>query len=54
MQICLPIQAKISAVITQGRPDDYDQYVMSYNIKYSNDALNFADYGQVCCFVCSQ
>ena len=54
MQIYLPIQAKISAVITQGRPDDYDQYVTSYNIKYSNDGLNFADYGKVCRFTCNQ
>ena len=47
IQVHLPAPCAVTAITTQGRPADYDQYVTSYNVRYSNDGVNFVDVGQV-------
>ena len=47
IQIKLVPERTVSAITTQGRPDDFNQYVTSYIIKYSDDGVNFQQIGGV-------
>ncbi|XP_076807104.1 uncharacterized protein LOC143450437 isoform X3 [Clavelina lepadiformis] len=41
IQVHLIPERTVTAITTQGRPEDYNQYVKSYQIAYSDDGNNF-------------
>ena len=55
IQVHLVPERTVTAITTQGRPADWNQYVTSYEIKYSSDGVNFQQVGQVnSCFKTSR
>ncbi|KAL9983511.1 hypothetical protein ACROYT_G005695 [Oculina patagonica] len=46
LQIYLVNQYKVTGVASQGRNGRYDQWVTKYQLQYSDDGVNFQDYGQ--------
>ena len=36
-------ERRVTAITTQGRPEDYQQWVKTYAVQYSTDGINFKD-----------